>query len=209
MVSVNRRDVILGYINGRKYIMKYDSMNWVQHVVNATPGYEKAVFDRYSTQLHRYAQRKLPRYLTRRIDADDVLQSVFRSFFRRNENNEFSFDESLDLWRLLAAITYRKICNAQAHHHAERRDIFHDRDLESQTNNSLASQAYEPGPEQLFDICDMIDWVISQLPSRYRLVLQMRLEGYKILEIAEATSISERSVKRVLGRAKYLLAREK
>ena len=187
--------------------MNDDSKDWIQQVVDATPGYESVVFERYSGRLYNFAQQNLPGYLARRIDADDVLQSVFRSFFRRNANKEFRFDESLDLWKLLSAITFRKICTAQTHHHAQRRDIFHDRDLLAGESRA-AIRSDIPGPDQLCEICDMIDWVTTQLPPRYRLVIQMRLEGYRIHEIADATSISERSIKRVLSRVRELLARE-
>jgi hypothetical protein len=51
-----------------------------------------------------------------------VLQSVYRSFFRRLADGEFQFDGPDDLWRLLATITFRKVMNARKFHLRERSD---------------------------------------------------------------------------------------
>lgn len=46
--------------------------------------------------------------LARSIDADDVVQSVFRTFFRRSARGDFQIDNSTDLWKLLVRITISK-----------------------------------------------------------------------------------------------------
>jgi hypothetical protein len=43
------------------------------------------------------------------MDAEDVLQSAFRSFFGGLENGKFAVEGEGDLWGLLAAITLHKL----------------------------------------------------------------------------------------------------
>ena len=38
-----------------------------------------------------------------------MVQSAFRTFYRRNAQGEFHIDSSVDLWRLLETITRHKI----------------------------------------------------------------------------------------------------
>src|SRR5438270_39264 len=58
-----------------------------------------------------------------RVNGEDVVQSVFRTFFRRCAQGEFQIDDSTRMWRLLVKITLQK-ARAQARHHtAEMRDV--------------------------------------------------------------------------------------
>lgn len=78
----------------------FDSENegLVEAILQSTPGYEDRIFERYANRLIGYASARVPGKLSGRVDSDDIVQSVFRSFFRRNRDGEFSFEESLDLW---------------------------------------------------------------------------------------------------------------
>ena len=54
----------------------------------------RAVFDRYSNRLIRLAGKHLNQRLAGRVDPEDVVQSVFRTFFRRGLDGEFQLDGS-------------------------------------------------------------------------------------------------------------------
>ena len=69
----------------------------------------EALFARYARQLTRLAEQHLSRKLAGRVDGEDVVQSVFRTFFRRSAAGEFRLDASDQLWRLLLTITLRKV----------------------------------------------------------------------------------------------------
>ena len=58
--------------------------------------------ERYRTQLCRLVEREMDRRLRRKEDPEDVVQTAFRTFYRRNAKGEFHIDSSVDLWRLLA-----------------------------------------------------------------------------------------------------------
>lgn len=86
--------------------------SWLGRFQSAEPGYEAEVVERYTLRLLELARRQLPERVRRRVDPEDVVQSVYRSFFRRLNDGQFNFDDSHDIWRLLAAITFRKSKNA-------------------------------------------------------------------------------------------------
>ena len=100
-----------------------ESSSLVDAILHSTQGYEKRVFDLYVDRLTQYASTRMPNKLNPRVDSDDIVQSVFRSFFRRNREGEFSFDDSLDIWKLLIAMTYRKVINQVRHHTRGKRDV--------------------------------------------------------------------------------------
>lgn len=173
-----------------------DSNDLVESVLSGTPGYESEVFERYSQRLLAYAGSRLPSKIRARVDSDDIVQSVFRSFFRRNESGEFSFSESLDLWRLLVAMTYRKVLKSVEYHGRQRRDVQRENgDLIDGSVRDL-----QPGPDQVNSLLDDLNGILSQLDADHRPFFERRLEGYSVSEIAATQNVSERTVKRILQR---------
>src|SRR5689334_5188576 len=82
-----------------------------------------AIFDRYVERLLSLARARLGQKLRRRIDAEDVVQSAYRSFFVRAENHEYVVSEAGDLWRLLARITLNKLYSQVETHTAGKRNV--------------------------------------------------------------------------------------
>src|SRR3712207_1477794 len=66
------------------------------------------LYGRYAQRLVRLAEQHLSRKLAGRLDGEDVVQSVFRTFFRRSAAGEFAIDGSAQIWRLLMKITILK-----------------------------------------------------------------------------------------------------
>ena len=77
------------------------STSLVQRLREGDPRAADALFARYSRHLARAAEQHLARKLAGRVDGEDVVQSVFRTFFRRYQAGEFRIDTSAQLWRLL------------------------------------------------------------------------------------------------------------
>ncbi|MEM8680218.1 MAG: sigma-70 family RNA polymerase sigma factor [Planctomycetota bacterium] len=184
--------------------------SWINSIVDLEDGYEEVVFQQYARRLIGLARTKLPDNLQRRVDADDIVQSVFRSFFRRNQEGQFAFDDSFDVWHLLAAITYRKVLNSIKHHYRDKRNP--GREVHAGGEDSMATGPpiadRTPGPEDLNVVVDYLNWILGQLPEDYQGILQMRMEGFSIAEIAEKIDVSERTVKRVLARVRDLAAQK-
>lgn len=82
-----------------------------QLLVRVRAGDEAAaavLFRRFVDQLAAKAHRHLSPTLRRKVDAEDIIQSVYRTFFRRVRQGEFELDHWGSLWGLLTRITVRK-----------------------------------------------------------------------------------------------------
>jgi RNA polymerase sigma-70 factor (ECF subfamily) len=183
--------------------------SWLGRFQSAEPGYEAEVVDRYTIRLLELARRQLPDRVRRRVDPEDVVQSVYRSFFRRLNDGEFRFDDSHDIWRLLAAITFRKSKNAVKFHHRRRRDV--RRDVSLPRNDAATDDAALQGSPNADDVAvlyESLERLLVGLPENYRQIVVMRLEGLPIEAVAERVKRSRRTVLRVLAHIHELAARQ-
>src|SRR5690348_13861516 len=80
-------------------------------------------WEQYGTQLEGLAERYLSERLRRRVGAEDVVQSAYRTFLRRAQAGEFQLADSDGLWRLLCAITIAKVREIARFHRRQRRSI--------------------------------------------------------------------------------------
>jgi RNA polymerase sigma-70 factor (ECF subfamily) len=137
--------------------------NLADHLRGGDPGAAEALFDRYAVRLARLAEQHLSRKLAGRVDGEDVVQSVFRTFFHRCARGEFRIDSSAEVWRLLVRLTLRK-ARAQARRHlAARRDA----GAEVPAAGEFAEAASrEPGPAEAAELLvDHIEALLRGLPE--------------------------------------------
>jgi RNA polymerase sigma-70 factor (ECF subfamily) len=154
------------------------------------------LFVRYSHRLIRLAEQHLSPKLAARLDGEDVVQSVFRTFFRRNARGEFQLDSSAQLWRLLVTITLRKTQAKGRIHTRGPRNV----GAEAAGGDLWLAEALanEPGPEEAVVLTDLIASLLHGLSDLHGQVLELRLQGYSAAEIAPKLQISRRTVYRML-----------
>jgi RNA polymerase sigma-70 factor (ECF subfamily) len=68
----------------------------------------RQIYERYVDQLLALAKRRISQRLARRVDAEDILQSVFRTFFNRARQGQFQVEDQDDLCKLLVRITLHR-----------------------------------------------------------------------------------------------------
>ena len=83
------------------------------------PAAAEALFRRYAERLTQLARGRLSRKLSARVDAEDVVLSAWRSFFRLADAGDVALRQSGDLWRLLVRITLRKVYRSARRHRAD------------------------------------------------------------------------------------------
>jgi eukaryotic-like serine/threonine-protein kinase len=155
------------------------------------------IFDRYVVRLTRLARSRMAAKLARRVDPEDVVLSAYRSFFVAARQHRFALQRSGDLWRLLVRITLHKVYRSAAHHRAEMRDV--DREavgVDAVDVSELSDR--EPTPDEAVALADELDAVLRQLDNRQRCVLEMRLQGFALREIAAELNVTERHITRML-----------
>lgn len=164
------------------------------------------LFARYAERLTRFAEEHLSRRVAAREGSDDVVQSVFRTFFRRCSEGQFHIDGANQLWWLLVKITLLKARAKQRRHQAANRDVRAESPGEG--DEWLAEVAtHEPGPLEAVALVDEIEVLLRDLPPEYGQVLEMSLEGYSRVEIAVKLGVTRQTVYRFLNVLQQRLAR--
>ena len=157
------------------------------------------MFDRYVDRLTQLARARLSAKLARRVDADDVVQSAYRSFFIAARGDRFALQASGDLWKLLARITLHKLYRQAAHHTADKRTMQREQPVTEDRGNS------EPSPEEAVALADQIEDLMRRLDPLTRQVLELRLQGRSTREIADEIDKTDRTVRRMLGTIRRLI----
>jgi RNA polymerase sigma-70 factor, ECF subfamily len=155
------------------------------------------LFERYTQRLIRLAEQHLSQKLAGRLDGEDVVQSVFRTFFRRSVEREFRIDSTAQIWRLLMKITLMKTRAKGRYHTAQSRDAKAEV-LAGDDGWMVACVSGEPGPSEAAELTDQIEVLLEGLPTLYGSVLEMRLRGCSVSEIAPTLGVSQRTVQRAL-----------
>jgi RNA polymerase sigma-70 factor (ECF subfamily) len=154
------------------------------------------LFRRYAQRLAHLAEQHLSRSLAGRLDGQDVVQSVFRTFFERCARGDFRIDCSAQLWQLLVKITILKARAEARHHLAGRRDV---RAEAAGAEAWLAEAvAHEPSAAEAVALVDQVEGLLRGLPALYCRVLDMRLQGHAVPDIARELDVSRQTVYRVL-----------
>lgn len=167
------------------------------------------LFDRYALRLLGLARSRLSQPLAARVDAEDVVQSVWRSFFIGAKQGRFVLARSGDLWRLLAALAIQKLRRQAEWHSAAKRAIgreFHG-DLAELPDEALIALAEGPSPDEAAAVADEVANLMRRLDEQQRQMLELRLQGCMLEEIAVQTNRSQRTVRRLLEEVRAYLQR--
>ena len=163
----------------------------------------EALFARYFSRLTALVRARLSAKLQARVDADDVVQSTYRSFFVRASAGQFELDASGDLWRLLARMALHKLSHQIERHTAEKRAVSAEESLSDA--HEIASPG--PSPDEAAAIADELEFVMRSLSPTERRTLELRLQGELIEAIALDLGQSERTVRRTLAHVREIMVR--
>ena len=160
------------------------------------------VVQRFVKRLVALASSQFEDKLKFRADPEDVVQSVYATFFRRNDCNQFTLANWESVWALLSKITVFKCGHRKEYWYAECRNPA--REAISGLN---PAQDYwhedidrEPTPEEAMVLAETIAELIRTLEPMHRKIAELYLQGYSSLEIAERCDCSERNAGRIVKR---------
>jgi RNA polymerase sigma-70 factor (ECF subfamily) len=153
---------------------------WIDRLSLGIADDQRQLVERYTDRLLMVARHKLPERFRGRVDAEDIVQSVYRSFFGRLRRGEFALDDSADLWRLLIVMTLHKVNNTIKFHLRDRRDLRREEALAGESGRTCAAPDATPGPEDVVILCDLLEKLLEGLPPAYRAMVTLRMEGNSI-----------------------------
>lgn len=169
------------------------------------PSAAETLFRRYFTRLHGLVRTRLSKQLAERLDADDVVQITFRSFFSGVRDGRYVLKRAGDLWRLLAAIAVNKLRHEERRHAADKRSLGVEQlplPPREELDEDTAWLAREPTPEEAAMLADEVQALLRPLNDEQRRMVQLRLQGNTLNDIAEAMRCSQRTVRRIMDNVK-------
>jgi RNA polymerase sigma-70 factor (ECF subfamily) len=169
----------------------------------------REVFGRFAQRLIALARLNLDARLRNKVDPEDVVQSVYKSFFLRYSDLTLDEDENGGLWALLTLITLRKCADRARYYGAERRDMSREAPAVSSDMPEPWREALgrEPTPEQAAMLTETVEQLLVELDISERPLLELSLQGFSTQEISEQLGRAERSVRRFRERVRKQLER--
>jgi RNA polymerase sigma-70 factor (ECF subfamily) len=162
------------------------------------------IYERYAYRLRALARAKCSSDLASRLDVEDIVQSVFGSFFRGASRGYYEVPAGEELWKLFLVIALNKIRAKGAFHRAAKRDVRLTAPPEG-ADYSLEMLAGDDESARTF-LQLAIDEALGHLPPQHKQMVLLRIEGYEVAEISRLTGRSKRTVERILQESRKQLA---
>lgn len=158
------------------------------------------VVQRFTRRLVGLASARLPDSLNAKVDPEDVVQSVFKSFFRRHCDGQFTLESWDNMWTLLTVLTVRKCGHRIDQYLAARRDVRRESRPAPTDESSVTDQIADPAPTALETLLliETVEQVVRSLKEEDRPIVALRLQGFSVKEISDQTGRSERTIHRAL-----------
>jgi RNA polymerase sigma factor (sigma-70 family) len=178
--------------------------DWIRRWSAGDSQAAELLFCRYAARLTQVAEQHLSRKIAAREGGEDVVQSVFRTFFRRSAEGQFQIDGSAQVWRLLVKITVQKVRTRGRYHAAKKRSAAAEVRPE---DDSWVAEALDrdPDPAAAAELVDLMEAMLQGVPPLYCHVLELRLQGMVPADVARELNISRNTVYRALDLFKQRL----
>jgi RNA polymerase sigma-70 factor (ECF subfamily) len=151
------------------------------------------------------ARRRISQRLASRVDPEDILQSVFRTFFGGMRQGRYTIKDQDDLCKLLMRITVHKTLRHVAFHKAAKRDPSQETSQgEASQDQLIKLLGREPTPDDAVAFVDQLEHFLSRLRPQERQILELRLQGYSNEDIASQLGIYDRKIRRLFERIRGL-----
>ena len=162
------------------------------------------IWQRYFDKLCRLARQKLPDFVRREFDEEDVALSAIECLYRGLQNGKYPLlNDRNNLWSLLVVITARKVSHKLRDRTALKRGgkrINVERLDETGFDVVSAIAGREPTPEFAAEVADEAENMLAQLNDpKARKVAELKMAGYSNDEISLILDCGKRTVERKLA----------
>jgi RNA polymerase sigma-70 factor (ECF subfamily) len=158
------------------------------------------LYRRYAPRLHGLLQQQCSSGLARRVDADDIVQSVFCAFFERARKGFYDIPDGANFWQLIMVIALNKLRTKRSFHHAARRDV---RRTAPEDHLDARCEQTDAGGALLRLA---FDEAMARLKDQDQRMVELLIEGHEVAEIATALGRSKRTVERNLQAVRQKLS---
>lgn len=174
---------------------------WIDRVKLGDPAAAELLWQHYVDRLIRSVRLRLRGQNRAVSDEEDIVLSVFDSFYGAAEAGRFpDLADRDDLWRLLLRMATRKVIDRRRHDRRQRRggDV-QVVSLGSDGELALEIAGNEPTPEMAAILQESVERFFSHLGvGQLRDLAVAKLEGHSNAELARQLGCSERTIERRL-----------
>ena len=163
------------------------------------------VVRRFTSRLIALARSRLDPLLSYKVDPEDLVQSVYKSFLKRLYAGDCNFGDWDDLWSYLVLLTVRKCWDRAHYHRAAKRDLVREQPLSLVNEESadvLSLMARDPTPPQAAVLTELVEQLLMQQTPRDHDIISLHLQGFTIPEISAELGHAQRTVRRTILRAR-------
>lgn len=181
--------------------------HWDRLIRGLRTGDEEIVAEfcaQYGRHLHAVAEKNIATGLRRRVGPESIMQSAYRTFFRRAREGQFDLADSEDLWRLLCAITLTKVREQARYHLRHKRAVNRETDVGAAEEAGERRQPTAPGPTpaEAAALAEQFEVLLASLDEEEQQIVELKLQELTNLEVADRLGCSDRTVSRILARIK-------
>lgn len=177
--------------------------HWIDLVKAGDSVAANRIWQHYFDRLVRSVRARLYGQNRAVSDEEDIVLSVFDSFYNAAENGRFpDLSDRDDLWRLLLRMAARKVVDKRRRDLRQRRggDVKHlPLDRAGEDGNIIEAIGTEPSPEMVLMMQESVEQLFFHLGvGQLRDLAGAKLEGYSNAELAQRFGCSERTIERRL-----------
>jgi RNA polymerase sigma factor (sigma-70 family) len=177
--------------------------HWIDLVKAGDSAAANRIWQHYFDRLVRSVRARLYGQNRAVSDEEDIVLSVFDSFYNAAENGRFpDLSDRDDLWRLLLRMSARKVVDKRRHDQRQRRGgnvKVHSLNQTGDDDSVIEAIGDEPSPEMVIMMRESVEEFFSHLGvGQLRELAVAKLEGSSNAELAERFGCSERTIERRL-----------
>jgi len=173
---------------------------WLERLADGEADAVQQFWDRFGFRMQRLAEKNIGKKLAKRVDAEDVVQSACRTFFRRVGDGKLRVATSDKLWNLMCVIVLLKTRQVARFHFRDKRALSREVPMapgaEDESDDRFQPTSSEPSPAEAAEFADELNQLLRNLEPEMQQVVQLKLEGYTNGEIGDKLAVSERTVRR-------------
>ncbi|TWU08161.1 ECF-type sigma factor [Stieleria varia] len=178
--------------------------HWIDLVKAGDSAAANHIWQHYFDRLVRSVRARLRGQNRAVSDEEDIVLSVFDSFYDAAENGRFpDMADRDDLWKLLLRMSARKVIDKRRQDLRQRRGgnvTLHSLHHEREDGHVMEAIGDEPTPEMVLMMQESVEQVFSHLGvGQLRDLAVAKLEGYTNAELAQRFGCSERTIERRLN----------
>ncbi len=178
-----------------------DVSHWIDLVKYGDSAAANRIWRHYFDRLVRSVRQRLKGQNRAVSDEEDIVLSVFDSFYAAAVAGRFpDLADRDDLWRLLLRMSARKVIDKRRHDRRLRRggDVEIQR-LRGDDETVIEAIGNEPSPEMVLMMQESVEAFFSHLGvGQLQALAVAKLEGYSNAELAQRFECSERTIERRL-----------